>query len=102
MPNCHVKNMSKPCCIHAGPGTQLGIHLVVVGHVDAGKSTLMGRLLHDVGVVSAKEVRQYQRDAAAAGKVSCMGRFLHGQVVPPVMHNITTMATPPASHEHMQ
>lgn len=25
------------------------LHMVVVGHVDAGKSTLMGRLLHDVG-----------------------------------------------------
>ena len=25
------------------------LHLVVLGHVDAGKSTLMGRLLHDVG-----------------------------------------------------
>ena len=25
------------------------LHLVVLGHVDAGKSTLMGRLLHDLG-----------------------------------------------------
>jgi elongation factor 1 alpha-like protein len=25
------------------------LHMVVVGHVDAGKSTLMGRLLHDLG-----------------------------------------------------
>ena len=25
------------------------INLIVVGHVDAGKSTLMGHLLHDVG-----------------------------------------------------
>lgn len=28
------------------------LHLVVLGHVDAGKSTLMGRLLHDLGWVS--------------------------------------------------
>lgn len=27
------------------------VHLVVVGHVDAGKSSLMGRLLHDLGWV---------------------------------------------------
>ena len=26
-----------------------GIHLAVLGHVDAGKSTLMGRLLHEMG-----------------------------------------------------
>lgn len=25
------------------------LHLVVLGHVDAGKSTLMGRLMHDLG-----------------------------------------------------
>jgi hypothetical protein len=34
----------------------------------AGKSTLMGRLLHDLGLVSQKEVHRNQRDAAAAGK----------------------------------
>ena len=27
------------------------LHLVVLGHVDAGKSTLMGRLLHELGSV---------------------------------------------------
>jgi translation elongation factor EF-1alpha len=29
---------------------------VVLGHVDAGKSTLMGRLLADLGVVTQKQV----------------------------------------------
>jgi elongation factor 1 alpha-like protein len=29
------------------------LHLVVVGHVDAGKSTLMGRVLHALGQVMA-------------------------------------------------
>ena len=36
----------------AGGGDAAGkprLHLVVLGHVDAGKSTLMGRLLHDLG-----------------------------------------------------
>ena len=36
----------------------------------------MGRLLHDVGAISAKEVHKNQRDSAAAGKVgkpSCVG-----------------------------
>lgn len=28
---------------------RLGLHLVVLGHVDAGKSTLMGRLLYELG-----------------------------------------------------
>lgn len=46
-----------------------GLHLVVMGHVDAGKSTLMGRLLHDLGQVSQKEVHKNQRESAQAGKV---------------------------------
>ncbi|GIL62839.1 hypothetical protein Vafri_17011 [Volvox africanus] len=46
------------------------LHLVVLGHVDAGKSSLMGRLLHELGVVSARDAHKYQRDAAAAGKGS--------------------------------
>ena len=33
----------------AAEQTQPKLHLVVLGHVDAGKSTLMGRLLHDLG-----------------------------------------------------
>jgi len=35
----------------AARGDKPGLHLVVVGHVDAGKSTLMGRLLHGMGEV---------------------------------------------------
>lgn len=53
-----------------GGGTHKpSLHLVVLGHVDAGKSTLMGRLLFELGHVSAKDVHRNQRDAAAAGKV---------------------------------
>eukprot|EP00878_Enallax_costatus_P005079 GHUV01005340.1.p1 GENE.GHUV01005340.1~~GHUV01005340.1.p1 ORF type:complete len:524 (+),score=140.75 GHUV01005340.1:175-1572(+) len=47
-----------------------GLHLVVMGHVDAGKSTLMGRLLADLGNVSQKEVHKNQKEAAQAGKAS--------------------------------
>ncbi len=46
------------------------LHLVVLGHVDAGKSTTMGRLLHEVGAVSAAAVASHARGAAAAGKPS--------------------------------
>ena len=35
------------------------IHLVVLGHVDAGKSTLMGRMLHELGVVDKRQVSTY-------------------------------------------
>ena len=51
------------------------LHLVVLGHVDAGKSTLMGRLMHASGAVSEKERRANQKDADAAGKASFSWAF---------------------------
>ncbi|QDS72346.1 hypothetical protein FKW77_007992 [Venturia effusa] len=43
---------------------------VVVGHVDHGKSTLMGRLLYDLGVVDEKQVEKLRREAKKIGKSS--------------------------------
>ncbi|KAK9830139.1 hypothetical protein WJX72_009959 [[Myrmecia] bisecta] len=53
-----------------GSGSKPKLHLVVLGHVDAGKSTLMGRLLHDLGYVGQKVVHKTQKEAAEAGKAS--------------------------------
>ncbi|XP_033221611.1 HBS1-like protein [Belonocnema kinseyi] len=46
------------------------LHLVVVGHVDAGKSTLLGRLLCDLGQVSSKLIHKYQQESKKIGKQS--------------------------------
>ncbi|XP_043286328.1 HBS1-like protein [Venturia canescens] len=46
------------------------LHLVVVGHVDAGKSTLLGRLLCDLGYVPSKLMHKYQRESKKIGKQS--------------------------------
>ena len=46
------------------------LHLVVLGHVDAGKSTLTGRLLADVGAVPGRSAAALARAASAAGKAS--------------------------------
>lgn len=51
-------------------GGLAALHLVVLGHVDAGKSTLMGRLLHDLGLVDQRTVHKNQKEAAQAGKAS--------------------------------
>jgi elongation factor 1 alpha-like protein len=40
------------------------------GHVDAGKSTLMGRLLHDIGETSDRTLQQNQRQSQKLGKAS--------------------------------
>jgi len=42
----------------------------VVGHVDAGKSTLMGHVLYRLGQVPDKTMKKYQRDSQKIGKGS--------------------------------
>ena len=46
------------------------LNLVVVGHVDAGKSTLMGHLLYLLGHVSQRQMHRFQQDSKQAGKAS--------------------------------
>ncbi|KAJ2558922.1 hypothetical protein EV175_000572, partial [Coemansia sp. RSA 1933] len=46
------------------------LNLVVVGHVDAGKSTLMGHLLYALGQVKERTLRKFERDAEKIGKGS--------------------------------
>ncbi|XP_032683269.1 HBS1-like protein isoform X2 [Odontomachus brunneus] len=46
------------------------LHLVVVGHVDAGKSTLLGRLLCDLGQVPSRLIHKYQQESKKLGKQS--------------------------------
>ncbi|OXB71840.1 UNVERIFIED_CONTAM: hypothetical protein H355_005422 [Colinus virginianus] len=44
--------------------------IVVIGHVDAGKSTLTGQLLFRTGAVTEREVEKMKRMSASAGKGS--------------------------------
>ncbi|MHB8634418.1 MAG: GTP-binding protein [Thermoplasmatota archaeon] len=46
------------------------VSVVTIGHVDHGKSTLLGRLLVETGVVSAVEIAQFEREAHLVGKAS--------------------------------
>lgn len=43
---------------------------VCVGHVDAGKSTLMGHLLYLLGNVNKRTMHKYEQEAKKAGKAS--------------------------------
>ncbi|KAG8977971.1 Hsp70 suppressor, GTPase facilitates ribosomal subunit dissociation, partial [Tulasnella sp. 427] len=47
-----------------------GLSLVIIGHVDAGKSTLMGRLTYELGQMEEKKRRENERDSNKAGKGS--------------------------------
>jgi elongation factor 1 alpha-like protein len=44
--------------------------LTVVGHVDAGKSTLMGRLLFDLKAIDERTMQRYKEEAERMGKGS--------------------------------
>ncbi|KAF4602370.1 Hsp70 suppressor, GTPase facilitates ribosomal subunit dissociation [Pleurotus pulmonarius] len=47
-----------------------GVSLVVIGHVDAGKSTLMGRLLYELGRLDEKTRTANERGSSKTGKSS--------------------------------
>ncbi|KQJ84340.1 HBS1-like protein [Brachypodium distachyon] len=46
------------------------LNLAIVGHVDSGKSTLSGRLLHLLGRISKKEMHKNEKEAKEKGKGS--------------------------------
>ncbi|KAK4160035.1 putative glucose-regulated protein 78 of hsp70 family [Cladorrhinum sp. PSN259] len=50
--------------------TKKNASFVVVGHVDAGKSTMMGRLLLELGVVDQRTVDRLRKEAHSIGKAS--------------------------------
>jgi len=52
------------------PGHKAHLSVVVIGHVDAGKSTIMGHLLYLKGYVSEKTMNRYTKDSADMGKGS--------------------------------
>ncbi|KAG1198815.1 hypothetical protein G6F70_005463 [Rhizopus microsporus] len=46
------------------------LNLIVIGHVDSGKSTLMGHFLYDLGQVNEKTMRKFERESQKIGKGS--------------------------------
>jgi len=46
------------------------INLVVIGHVDAGKSTTTGHLIYKCGGIDKRTIEKFEKDAAAMGKGS--------------------------------
>lgn len=46
------------------------INLVFIGHVDNGKSTLVGRLMYDLGEVSEQKMQKLREEAAKIGKAT--------------------------------
>ncbi|RLV92886.1 Elongation factor 1 alpha-like protein [Spathaspora sp. JA1] len=62
---------------------------VVIGHVDAGKSTLMGRLLFDYGIVDAKTVNKLIKESERVGKGSFALAWIMDQTEEERSHGVT-------------
>ncbi|KAK5000549.1 hypothetical protein LTR66_000616 [Elasticomyces elasticus] len=63
------KNLDIPA-LYASRPYKPSASFVVIGHVDHGKSTLMGRLLYDLKVVDQRSVDKLRREATNTGKGS--------------------------------
>jgi elongation factor 1-alpha len=50
--------------------TKPHLNLAVVGHIDHGKSTLVGRLLFETGAVPPHIIEQYRKEAESKGKAT--------------------------------
>jgi elongation factor 1-alpha len=46
------------------------LNLAVIGHIDHGKSTTVGRLLFETGAVPAHIIENYRKEAESKGKGS--------------------------------
>jgi len=46
------------------------VNLVVIGHVDAGKSTATGHLIYKCGGIDKRTIEKFEKEAAEMGKAS--------------------------------
>lgn len=46
------------------------MNLVVIGHVDAGKSTATGHLIYKCGGIDKRTIEKFEKEAAEIGKAS--------------------------------
>ncbi|XP_065211667.1 protein HBS1 [Planococcus citri] len=56
------------------------LYLIVIGHVDAGKSTLMGHLLHKLGCVNQKLMHKYEHETKKVGKSSFLYAWILDEI----------------------
>src|SRR5512136_916243 len=56
------------------------LNLIFTGHVDHGKSTLVGRVLYDTGALSEQDLRKLKEEAAKLGKATFEFAFAMDQL----------------------
>lgn len=69
-PAVKSKNLDVLAEYRKAPKHKNAANFVVIGHVDAGKSTLMGRLLFDLKAIDQRTIDKYKKEADNIGKGS--------------------------------
>jgi len=63
-----ARTSAAPASVELAEAGKPNLNVMVMGHVDSGKSTLVGRMLANEGVFTADEIDKAKMDAHAAGK----------------------------------
>jgi elongation factor 1-alpha len=69
------------------------VGIIIVGHVDAGKSTTTGRLLFEFGGYSDRDIAKYKEEAKAVGKDSFFFAFIMDKSVEERKRGVTISCT---------
>ena len=56
--------------LHKMPKEKKHVNIVVIGHVDAGKSTTTGHLIYKCGGIDKRVIEKFEKEAAELGKSS--------------------------------
>ncbi len=56
---------------------KIHINIVVIGHVDSGKSTTTGHLIYKCGGIDKRTIEKFEKEAAEVSLNACSGRFVH-------------------------
>jgi len=61
---------------------KLHINIVVIGHVDAGKSTTTGHLIYKCGGIDKRTIEKFEKEAAEMGKSSFKYAWVLDKLMP--------------------
>lgn len=89
-PSTHTKSLDLVHELSTSPAySKPHKSFVVIGHVDAGKSTLMGRILFDYNIVDGRTVDKLVKEAEKAGKGSFALAWILDQTSEERSHGVT-------------
>jgi translation initiation factor 2 gamma subunit (eIF-2gamma) len=70
-----------------GKDERTHVNIVVIGHVDSGKSTTTGHLIYKCGGIDSRTIEKFEKEAAELGKGSFKVRStIHTHPHIPILH----------------